>query len=69
MENIKERPSAASGAFAIGGDLPAFRLGFGAMRLTGDGVWGPPKDEENVESAKIRLSQDEFEEIRRAADV
>jgi pyridoxine 4-dehydrogenase len=30
--------------FNLGGDLPVQRLGFGAMRLTGDGVWGPPKD-------------------------
>lgn len=34
----------ASGTFAIGGDLPVVRLGFGAMRITGDGVWGPPAD-------------------------
>jgi aryl-alcohol dehydrogenase-like predicted oxidoreductase len=33
-----------SGTFRLGGDLPVYRLGFGAMRLTGDGVWGPPKD-------------------------
>ncbi|ADV82027.1 aldo/keto reductase [Terriglobus saanensis] len=30
--------------FSIGGDLPVRRLGFGAMRLTGKGVWGPPED-------------------------
>ena len=30
--------------FAIGGDLTVTRLGFGAMRITGDGVWGPPED-------------------------
>lgn len=30
--------------FIIGGDLPVRRLGFGAMRLTGKGVWGPPED-------------------------
>jgi pyridoxine 4-dehydrogenase len=34
----------ASGTFTIGGDLTVNRLGFGAMRLTGDGVWGPPAD-------------------------
>jgi aryl-alcohol dehydrogenase-like predicted oxidoreductase len=34
----------ASGTFAIGGDLTVNRLGFGAMRLTGSGVWGPPAD-------------------------
>jgi pyridoxine 4-dehydrogenase len=34
-----------SGTFRIGGDLPVHRLGFGAMRITGAGVWGPPADE------------------------
>jgi aryl-alcohol dehydrogenase-like predicted oxidoreductase len=36
--------AAASGVFAIGGDLPVHRLGFGAMRVTGPGVWGEPRD-------------------------
>lgn len=40
-----EKPgAAASGIFRIGGDLPVSRLGFGAMRITGPGVWGEPKD-------------------------
>ncbi|HEY1540651.1 MAG TPA: aldo/keto reductase [Solirubrobacteraceae bacterium] len=30
--------------FAIGGDLEVHRLGFGAMRITGEGIWGPPRD-------------------------
>ena len=34
----------ASGTFTVGGDLTVNRLGFGAMRLTGKGVWGPPAD-------------------------
>ena len=36
--------AALSGTFRIGGDLPVHRLGFGAMRITGDGIFGPPKD-------------------------
>jgi pyridoxine 4-dehydrogenase len=36
----------ASGTFAIGGDLTVNRLGYGAMRITGDGIWGEPKDAE-----------------------
>jgi aryl-alcohol dehydrogenase-like predicted oxidoreductase len=36
--------AAASGQFTIGGDLFVNRLGFGAMRITGDGIWGPPAD-------------------------
>ena len=38
------RPALRSGTFLIGGDLPVHRLGFGAMRITGKGVWGPPAD-------------------------
>jgi aryl-alcohol dehydrogenase-like predicted oxidoreductase len=38
-------PSAAlSGAFLIGGDLPVHRLGYGTMRLVGEGAWGEPAD-------------------------
>lgn len=38
------RPADASGTVTIGGELTVNRLGFGAMRLTGSGVWGEPKD-------------------------
>jgi pyridoxine 4-dehydrogenase len=38
------RPADSSGTFALGGDLPVNRLGYGAMQLTGPGVWGDPKD-------------------------
>jgi aryl-alcohol dehydrogenase-like predicted oxidoreductase len=36
--------ASASGIFRIGGELPVHRMGFGAMRITGPGIWGPPKD-------------------------
>jgi pyridoxine 4-dehydrogenase len=35
---------AQSGTFQLGGDTPVHRLGFGSMQLTGEGVWGEPKD-------------------------
>jgi pyridoxine 4-dehydrogenase len=38
--------AAAAGAFAIGGDLPVHRLGYGTMRLVGEGAWGEPRDAE-----------------------
>jgi aryl-alcohol dehydrogenase-like predicted oxidoreductase len=38
--------AAAGGTFRIGGDIEVNRLGFGAMRITGEGVWGPPRDRE-----------------------
>lgn len=37
-------PAAAAGTLTLGGDLTVNRMGFGAMRLTGRGIWGPPKD-------------------------
>jgi aryl-alcohol dehydrogenase-like predicted oxidoreductase len=36
--------AAQSGSFKIGGDIEVHRLGFGAMRITGDGIWGEPAD-------------------------
>jgi pyridoxine 4-dehydrogenase len=41
-------PAKASGDFSIGGKLPVTRLGFGAMQITGPGVWGSPKDPEEA---------------------
>ena len=37
-----------SDTFRIGGDLEVHRLGYGAMQITGDGVWGPPEDHEGA---------------------
>ena len=42
--NEQKTPAQAAGEFTIGGDLRIARMGFGAMRLTGEGVWGQPKD-------------------------
>jgi pyridoxine 4-dehydrogenase len=41
---LKAPAAAASGTFLIGGDLPVFRLGYGTMRLVGEGTWGEPRD-------------------------
>jgi aryl-alcohol dehydrogenase-like predicted oxidoreductase len=43
-QSSAERPVAKAGDFVIGGDLRVHRLGFGAMRITGKGIWGEPKD-------------------------
>jgi aryl-alcohol dehydrogenase-like predicted oxidoreductase len=40
--------AAGAGTFAIGGDVTVNRLGYGAMQLTGPGVWGPPKDHDEA---------------------
>src|ERR1044071_9689737 len=42
--NDPPAPAAAAGTITLGGDLRVNRLGFGAMRLTGPGIWGEPKD-------------------------
>src|SRR6201988_1120163 len=36
--------ASAAGTLSLGGELTVNRIGFGAMRITGEGVWGPPKD-------------------------
>ena len=55
---MTEPPAHASGTFRLGGDLPVTRLGYGAMRITGPGIWGDPPDRQ----AAIAL-------LRRAVDL
>ncbi len=47
----------ASGTFAIGGDLTVHRLGFGAMRVTGPGIWGDPADPGEARRVLARLPE------------
>ncbi len=42
--NKNQLSASASGTVSLGGEISVNRLGFGAMRLTGEGIWGPPKD-------------------------
>jgi pyridoxine 4-dehydrogenase len=48
IETSIDRPATASGTFALGGQLVVHRLGFGAMRLTGPGIWGEPSDRDQA---------------------
>ena len=48
--------AARPGAFAIGGELAIHRLGFGAMRITGAGIWGPPANPAEVRRVLERLA-------------
>jgi pyridoxine 4-dehydrogenase len=48
MSSRETQPARASGEFAIGGDLPVVRLGYGAMQIPGPGVWGEPRDHDEV---------------------
>ena len=42
--NKNELSAKTAGEVSLGGEISVHRLGFGAMRLTGEGIWGPPKD-------------------------
>src|SRR6201998_1749092 len=44
MSRTQAISAAAAGTITLGGDLTVNRLGYGAMRITGKGIWGPPED-------------------------
>jgi aryl-alcohol dehydrogenase-like predicted oxidoreductase len=46
--------AAAAGSIDVGGDLTVNRLGFGAMRITGKGIWGPPADRDEAKAVLRR---------------
>jgi pyridoxine 4-dehydrogenase len=46
--------ASASGTFTLGGDIHIHRLGFGAMRITGEGIWGEPKNSEQAKKVLRR---------------
>ena len=54
MSTTLKPDAKASGTFTIGGDLTVHRLGFGAMRITGEGVWGAPKDPQEARAVLRR---------------
>src|SRR5438128_1963249 len=47
----------AAGTFRIGGEIEVTRLGFGAMRITGEGIWGPPRDHDEAIRVLKRLPE------------
>ncbi len=54
---MSEPDAAASGTFRIGGELEVHRLGFGAMRVTGEGIWGEPADPAEARRVLARLPE------------
>jgi pyridoxine 4-dehydrogenase len=52
--NKKELSASLAGDVSLGGQIYVHRLGFGAMRLTGEGIWGPPKDHKGALSVLRR---------------
>src|SRR5690348_5755391 len=52
---MAEQPDAsAAGTIDVGGDLTVNRMGFGAMRITGQGIWGAPPNREQAQAALRR---------------
>lgn len=49
--------AAASGTFRIGGEIEIHRLGYGAMRITGPGIWGPPTNRDEALRTLRRLAE------------
>jgi len=54
MTTRKAVNTESSGTFKLGGDLPVHRLGYGAMRITGKGIWGEPKEPETAKKVLQR---------------
>src|SRR5205809_2266141 len=54
MADSSTPTAAAAGTITIGGDLTVNRLGFGAMRITGRGIWGQPPDTDEAKSVLRR---------------
>ena len=54
---MSQPDAALSGTFRIGGEIEVNRLGFGAMRVTGKGIWGPPRDRDEALAVLRRLPE------------
>jgi aryl-alcohol dehydrogenase-like predicted oxidoreductase len=52
---LESTDAAAAGSLVLGGELEVRRLGFGAMRITGPGIWGPPADPEGARAVLRRV--------------
>ena len=52
--NAQHPHASAAGTIGVGGDLTVNRMGFGAMRITGEGIWGEPADHERAKAALRR---------------
>src|SRR5918998_3382416 len=55
MAQAGEVTAAHAGTITLGGDMTVHRMGFGAMRITGDGIWGPPEDPEGARTLLRRV--------------
>jgi aryl-alcohol dehydrogenase-like predicted oxidoreductase len=54
LSTTTDRPATAAGTLGLGDGLSVNRLGFGAMRITGEGIWGPPADRDSAKAVLRR---------------
>jgi pyridoxine 4-dehydrogenase len=54
MDNAQAAPAGGAGTIDVGGDLTVHRLGYGAMRITGPGIWGEPRDRDEAKAVLRR---------------
>ncbi len=54
---VKQLSAGVSGSLSLGGELSVHRLGFGAMRITGEGIWGPPKNRAEAIAVLRRMAE------------
>jgi aryl-alcohol dehydrogenase-like predicted oxidoreductase len=57
MSQVQTISAAAAGTMTIGGDLKVNRMGYGAMRVTGNGIWGPPADKASAVATLRRTTE------------
>jgi aryl-alcohol dehydrogenase-like predicted oxidoreductase len=57
MTSAASHNASLAGIFKVGGKIPVHRLGFGAMRITGPGIWGPPRDKAEALRTLKRLPE------------
>jgi len=55
--NARKVSATLAGKVSLGGEISVHRLGFGAMRLTGDGIWGPPKNRSDAIAVLRRAAE------------
>jgi hypothetical protein len=66
MASATTTPATASGTFTIGGDLSVVRLGYGAMRITGPGIWGEPPGRSQPASSHVAVGRSTRSQLRPA---
>jgi len=57
LSGVMRETATSAGTFKIGGELEVTRLGYGAMRITGEGIWGPPEDHDAAIAVLRRLPE------------